>query len=396
MKTLIPHNPETITVNTRIQKFKSKTPGNVILAKNPPFIEESGHSFYQSSYLQVVLDTNNMTINIKTLTNNVNEFMLIKDFFLQIEKNFYRFVLSYSNLNQLKKRFDEISQGNEFMREIFLDTDQNPNKYFNHIYIYEHLFPELCKDIYQKFQTLHVIERKTHNRNHSKNRISNIVNMQMNSNKKRHFFKRSTLNHAINNALVSNLVNVRHKKSILNIFEYKSPSAFFKEKNQVIRNEYYGNEYLSQMDLQTFPLESEFTSTIFKKLRSIWGVDKLPVDFFKEKIKQLYIFNTKLLENYFEIKFNSLAHLCHSIQDKKVLLRNLQGKILKEFFYSGELERNNFKDIIGKIKSFDFYKTDFNFVTNQSLKEYNSKTPVLFYYMKKLSDFSKNNSMLSN
>lgn len=353
-------------------------------------LEDHNLNFYQSSYLQIILDQDNLSVNVKTLTNNVMEFMLIKDFFLQVEKNFYRFLRSYSNKNQLKKRFDEIAQGNKLIKEIFLDKELLPNKSFNHIIIYEVLFPEYSAEIYKKFRNIYVYDRKAHPKATVKSRFSQ--NQSKNIQAKSQYNGRQSFSTYIQKAMMNSMINPRHKHSVLNFENYKSPSEFFKEKNQVIRNEHYDNEYQSMINLESLSLEQQFVNFIFQKIQGNWRVDKSKVDLFEEKIKQIYILNTKLLENYFEIKFNSLLHLKNAIKDKKVLLRNLQGKILGDFYFSGELERNNYKDIIEKIQGFDFQKIDFNFANNQSLLEYDSKTPVLYYYMKKLSNLAKQQS----
>ena len=381
------YQKEINSVKNRIKKFKSKSGAHQLLAMNLKSLEDQNLNFYQSSYLQIILDKENLSINIKTLTNNVFEFMLIKDFFLQVEKNFYRFVRSYSNRNQLKKRFDEITQGNELIKDIFLDNDLQPNKTFNHIMIYETLFPLISADIYRKFRSLHVYDRKAHSKITLKNRFSQNQNKILLS--KAYLNGRQSFSTLIHQAMLNSMINPRHKHSVLNFENFKTASGFFREKNQMIRNEHYDDEFLSQLQLTKLPLESEFVSTILQKIQQVWKVDGSKIELFKEKMKQIYIFNTKLLENYFEIKFNSLLHLKNAIKDKKILLRNLQGKILGDFYFSGELERNNYKDILEKIQCFDYQKVDFNFANNQSLREYDSKTPVLYYYMKKQSNLAK-------
>lgn len=375
------------SVKSLIRKLKAKNNFKNLFSMTIKTLEDQNLNMYQSSYLDIILDTKNLSINIKTLTNNVFEFMLVKDFFLQVEKNFYRFVRSYSNQNQLKKRFDEIAQGNELIREIFLDGDLQPNKNFNHVIIYEVLFPQLSANIYREFRSLHVYDRKAHPKSVVKSRFSQNTN-KLGTTKLGH--ARQSLSAVFHQAMVNSMINPRHKNSVLNFENFKSASEFFREKNQVIRNDHYHDEFLSQMNLSKFPLENDFVTTVFQRIQQIWSADESKTKIFKDKIKQIYIFNTKLLENYFEIKFNSLLHLKNAIRDKKVLLRNLQGKILGDFYFSGELERSNYRDILEKIQCFDFQKIDFNFVNNHSLRDYDSKTPVLYYYMKKLSNLSKN------
>ena len=390
---------------------------------------EKEANFFQSSYLQVRIKLENMSLSIKKLTNNVSEFTTVEDFFLKVEKNFFRFLLSYSNQNQLGTRFDEMAQKNEMIRSIFLDKDEKPNRSFCHIFIYEHLFPVISQEVFKQLRSLHrpdapltrrqrraqiphssiykptavkhkhtnkpeqldvSLELQFKNRKSSK---SNIVSQENSSsqkwdkrNSRKRFMKRSTFNIAVERALANDfrLTGGKAKISKLNPFEFKSAGAYFREKNQGLRTEHYADEFKPPLQLRRIPVENKFVRMVSAGIKIRWESTPSLLEAFIERIKQLYIFNTKLLENYFEIKFNSLLHMRGAIADKKVLLKAFQGRILKDFYFSPVLDQSLFKNILSRIKSFDFKQATFSLRNNSLLQSYTAKTPVLYYYTTKL------------
>ena len=390
---------------------------------------EKEANFFQSSYLQVRIKLENMSLSIKKLTNNVSEFTTVEDFFLKVEKNFFRFLLSYSNQNQLGTRFDEMAQKNEMIRSIFLDKDEKPNRSFCHIFIYEHLFPVISQEVFKQLRSLHrpdapltrrqrraqiphssiykpsAVKRKPTNKpeqsevslelsfKNRKSSKSNIVSQENSAPQKwdrrdshTRFMKRSTFNIAVERALVNDfrLTGGKSKLSKLNPFEFKSAGAYFREKNQGLRTEHYADEFKPPLELRRIPVENKFVQMVSAGIKVRWESTPSLLESFIERIKQLYIFNTKLLENYFEIKFNSLLHMRGAIADKKVLLKAFQGRILKDFYFSPVLDQSLFKNILSRIKSFDFKQATFSLRNNSLLQSYTAKTPVLYYYTTKL------------
>jgi hypothetical protein len=181
----------------------------------------------------------------------------------------------------------------------------------------------------------------------------------------------------------------RKQKSVYNFENFESAYNFFKEKNQVFRNQHYDDECNLVINLDSLPLEKKFVDLLLQNVRESWKNDQTLVKNFLIYVKQIYIFNSKLIENYFETKFNSILHKKNKIKSKHRFLKKLKGEILKKYYYSDSLERNNYKSIITKIQAFDDEEVDFNICDNLNLRNYDQKTLLIFHYAKKLSQVEK-------